>query len=110
MGEVMRFIAATLIAVAALAPALPADAQPEDRRRAPTAAGSASFDPCVDAAQERPPISGRVAPGFDPRAPAPAGATSFTGIAPPSRDPSRDRLPPPTADTAYRDCMRRLGR
>lgn len=106
----MRFIAATLIAIAIFVPALPADAQPEDRQRAPTAAGSASLDPCADAAQERPPASARVAPGIDPRAPAPAGATSFTGIAPPSRDPSRDRLPPPTADTAYRDCMRRLGR
>jgi hypothetical protein len=106
----MRFIAAALIALATLLPALPAAGQAEDRQRAPTGGGSASADPCADAAQDRPPVAGNVAPGFDPRVPAPAGATSFTGIAPPSRDPSRDRLPPPTADTAYRDCTRRLGR
>lgn len=101
----------TVIAVLTLAllPSL-ASAQPEDRRRSPTAEAAAA-DPCADAAQQRPAIPSASPPGFDPRAPVPQGATSFTGIAPPSRDPSRQLpLPPPSADTAYQDCQRRLGR
>ena len=85
-------------------------AQPEDRRRSPTAEAAAA-DPCADFAQQRPAVPSTSAPGFDPRAPVPQGATTFTGIAPAGRDPSRQLpLPPPAADTAYQDCQRRLGR
>lgn len=105
----MRVIAIAVLLLATLTPTLVA-AQPEDRRRAPTAE-AANVDPCADAASPRPIVSGSAPPGFDPRVPAPQGATSFTGIAPPSRDPSRQLpLPPPTADVAYEDCRRRLGR
>ncbi|MBM4443578.1 MAG: hypothetical protein FJ027_24500, partial [Candidatus Rokubacteria bacterium] len=72
-----------------------------------------SVDPCgPSAATNRGVVAGPVTPGFDPRVPAPQGATSFTGIAPPSRDPSRQvPLPAPNADTAYQqDCVRPAGR
>jgi hypothetical protein len=89
----MRILVVTLAAVLAL-PVLAVDAtaQPEDRRRAPTA-GSTSVDPCAEVSGDRGrgPDSGW--PGFDPRLPAPAGATSFTGVAPPGRDPSRTLQP-----------------
>ena len=102
----------TVIAVLALilGPTL-VFAQPEDRRRAPTAEAAAAADPCAQFGAQRPAAPSASTPGFDPRAPVPQGATTFTGIAPPSRDPSRQLpLPPPSADTAYQDCQRRLGR
>jgi hypothetical protein len=104
----MRITMLTAVALVVL-PTV-AFAQPEDRRRSPTTEAAAA-DPCADAAQTRPVVPSATAPGFDPRAPVPQGATPFTGIAPPSRDPSRQvPLPPPSADTAYQDCQRRLGR
>ncbi|HYE92677.1 MAG TPA: hypothetical protein VEA38_16725 [Terriglobales bacterium] len=111
----MRIATAALLASLVLTPVV-AQAQAEDRRRAPTseaaaAAGSASADPCgPSAAMNRGLVAGPVTPGFDPRMPAPQGATSFTGIAPPSRDPSRQvPLPAPNADVAYQqDCVRPL--
>jgi hypothetical protein len=104
----MRIAALAALALV-LVPSL-AFAQPEDRRRSPTAE-AATGDPCASAADQRPVVPSASPPGFDPRAPVPAGATPFTGIALPSRDPSRQiPLPPPSADTAYQDCRRQLGR
>jgi hypothetical protein len=87
--------------------ALLAAAQPEDRQRTPTA--EAPTDPCVSATDRaRGPRTSW--PGFDPRMPMPAGATTFTGIVPPTRDPSREGLQPPgPTDVTYQDCRRRLG-
>src|ERR1051325_4606051 len=84
-------------------------AQPEDRRREPTAP-SASVDPCANVVAERPRGPETTWPGFAPRLPAPTGATSFTGIAPPGRDPSRGFPQPPQPDQAYDACARRMNR
>jgi hypothetical protein len=103
----MRTLLVALVAALAL-PAL-AMAQPEDRQRQPTG-GLASVDPCASAGTERSVAEPRW-PGFDPRVPAPAGATPFTGIAPPGRDPSRGWPDPPALpDQAYQACVRRQNR
>jgi hypothetical protein len=103
----MRAPTLALLAVLAL-PAI-AGAQAEDRQRTPTAEAAAAADPCANS-MERSRGPRATWPGFDPRLPMPAGATSFTGIAPPARDPSRDNLqaPGPT-DMAYQDCRGRTG-
>jgi len=91
----------TLAAVVLLGVALPAiaTAQPEDRRRAPTGGGTVTADPCaVDAAGERMRAPSTASPAYDPRVPMPAGATSFTGVAPPGIDPSRNGLQAPQPD------------
>ena len=109
----MRLLVAGLITLVA---AGVASAQPEDRQRVPTGPGaSAPADPCMDA-----PLASRgpqaTWPGFDPRLPAPAGATSFTGVAPMGRDPSRGfpdtaQLPQQAYQAqASSDCARRLNR
>jgi hypothetical protein len=99
-----------LFALAILALPAVALAQPEDRLRAPTG-GVASVDPCADAAMaERARTPEPTWPGFDPRLPAPAGATSFTGIAPLGRDPSRALPQPSLPDQAYQACRQRLNR
>ena len=86
-----------------------AAAQPEDRQRAPTAEASAAADPCASSMDRSGPRTGW--PGFDPRLPMPTGATSFTGILPPTRDPSRENLPAPgSTDMTYQDCRQRMGR
>jgi hypothetical protein len=103
----------TLVAVALATLALPAfvAAQPEDRQRAPTgAAASASVDPCADAARDYARGPSTTWPGFDPRVPAPAGATSFTGIAPPGRDPNLGFPQPLQPDPIARACTQRLSR
>lgn len=97
----------TLAVLAVLALPMVASAQPEDRQRTPTAEPAA--DPCANATMDRSRGPRTTWPGFDPRMPMPAGATSFTGIAPPTRDPSREGLPPPgPTDVTYQDCRRRL--
>jgi hypothetical protein len=99
-----RLVAVTLITLAA---AGIAGAQPEDRERVPTASPSAS--PCIDANSPQTRGPQPTWPGFDPRLPAPTGATSFTGVAPMGRDPSRGSpdlpLPPHQASD---DCVRRM--
>lgn len=85
-------------------------AQPEDRRRAPTAAASPSLDPCIDGANDRMRAPSATRPGFDPRAPAPAGATAFTGIAPPGRDPSFGFPQPPQPGVTAQACTQRFSR
>lgn len=105
----MRVPTLALLAVLSL-PALAA-AQPEDRQRSPTGqAAAAAADPCAAAMdRSRGPRTGW--PGFDPRVPMPPGATSFTGIATATRDPSRENLPAPgSTDLSYEDCRRRIGR
>src|SRR5438477_12379562 len=100
----MRLVAATL---ATLAVAGIASAQPEDRTRVPTA--TARAEPCIDRTvpQTRGPQT--TWPGFDPSLPAPAGATSFTGIAPMGRDPSRGFPDPPQPPhEAAQDCVQRM--
>ena len=96
----------TLAMLAVLALPLVANAQPEDRRRTPTAEPAA--DPCASYL-DRGQAPRATWPGFDPRLPMPSGATSFTGVAPTTRDPSREGLqaPGPT-DVTYQDCRRRL--
>ena len=84
-------------------------AQAEDRRRSPTAE-SASADPCANLSVERPRGPDTTWPGFDPRLTAPAGATSFTGIAPPGRDPSRGFPQLPQPDLAYENCRKSMSR
>jgi hypothetical protein len=102
----MRATTLALLAVLSL-PAIAA-AQAEDRQRTPTTEAAAAADPCASAMDRSRGPSGAW-PGFDPRVPMPAGATSFTGIAPPTRDPSRDNLPAPGAtDMTYQDCRRRM--
>jgi hypothetical protein len=100
-----------VLALAMLTLALPAlsFAQPEDRRRTPTG-GPATTEQCSDVASERLRAAQGTAPGFDPRLPAPAGATSFTGIAPPARDPSRGFPQPLHPDQAYDPCPPRTTR
>ena len=97
-----------LFALAILALPGVAFAQPEDRQRAPTG-GLASVDPCANVVAELPRGPQPTWPGFDPRAPAPAGATSFTGIGTLGRDPSRELPRAALPDQAYQDC-RRLNR
>jgi hypothetical protein len=102
----MRAIRLALLILLAL-PAL-AEAQPEDRQRVPTAPAAA--DPCAEAFSERGPGPQPAWPGFDPRVPMPRGATSFTGAAPATRDPSRSfPAPPGPTDLTYQDCRRRQG-
>jgi hypothetical protein len=100
-----------VLALAMFTLALPAlsVAQPEDRRRTPTG-GPATVEQCPDIGSERLRASQGTWPGFDPRLPAPSGATSFTGIAPPSRDPSRGFPQPPQPDQAYDPCPPRATR
>jgi hypothetical protein len=97
----------TLAVLALLVVPVTVAAQAEDRQRTPTA--EAAPDPCA-ASTDRARGPRTTWPGFDPRLPMPSGATSFTGIAPPTRDPSREGLqaPGPT-DVTYQDCRRRLG-
>jgi len=105
--------ARTLLVLALATLALPAlvSAQPEDRRRSPTAAPSASVDPCVDGgANDRMRAPSATWPGFDPRAPLPAGATSYTGIAPPGRDPSLGFPQPPQPGVTAQACTQRFSR
>jgi hypothetical protein len=108
----MRTLFVLALAVIAV-PAVVA-AQPEDRRRAPTAPAptTATADPCADAvAADRMRGPSAAWPGFDPRAPLPAGATAWTGAAPPGRDPSRGFPQPPQPDQAYQtSCPPRLSR
>ena len=80
---------AAVLAIAILALPTVVFAQAEDRRREPTAGSPTSADPCADLSAERMRGPDTTWPGFDPRLPVPAGATSFTGIAPLGRDPSR---------------------
>jgi hypothetical protein len=96
----------TIVVLALLALPAVASAQPEDRQRTPTA--EPATDPCLSAMdRSRGPRTSW--PGFDPRMPMPAGATSFTGMAPAIRDPSREGLQPPgPTDVTYQDCRRRL--
>lgn len=102
----MRRIALVVLTLFALPTVV--SAQPEDRQRAPT--GAASPDPCAEVAGDRARGPQPTWPAFDPRVPAPAGATSFTGIAPPAHDPSRNvSMPPGPTDVTYQDCRRRLG-
>lgn len=102
-------VALALTAVVLPALAAPALAQPEDRRRSPTAP-SASVETCYDGADDRLRTPSASWPGFDPRVPAPAGATSFTGIAPPGRDPSRGFPEPPQPNVTAQACTQRLSR
>jgi hypothetical protein len=103
----MRATTLALLAVLLL-PAIAA-AQAEDRQRAPTAEAANAADPCATAMdRSRGPRAGW--PGFDARLPMPTGATSFTGIAPATRDPSRENLQAPSPnDLSYEDCRRRMG-
>jgi hypothetical protein len=102
----MRAIPLALVALLALP--VVAAAQAEDRQRAPTA--EAAADPCAASAADRAAGPRPSWPGFDPRLPMPSGATSFTGIAPTMRDPSRDiSMPPGPTDVTYQDCRRRVG-
>lgn len=98
----MRLIFAALVTVAAVGTAHIADAQPEDRRRSVTG----PVDPNAIDTRERGPSA--TWPGFNPRVPMPRGATSHTGVAPPSRDPSSAWAPGPgsPADQPYRDAPR----
>ena len=106
----MRRTTMSLVAVAALAVAAVAGAQPEDRRSVPT--GASATDPCANLTGGRVAGPQGVSPGYDPRVPMPSGATSMTGVAPPGRDPLRTELPAPasTAEQAHQDCLRRTGR
>jgi hypothetical protein len=103
----MRAAYIALIALAVLGASEIAGAQPEDRKRVPTT--SATVDPCADLSADRRGGPSDGWPGIDPRLPAPQGATSFTGIAPPGRDPSRDIPRPAPTDQAYQECRRRMG-
>lgn len=98
----MRIALVALVTVAALGAAHVAAAQPEDRRRSITG----PVDPNVTDTRDRGPSA--TWPGFDPRVPMPRGATSYTGVAPPSRDSSSAWLPGPgsSADQPYRDAPR----
>ena len=99
----MRLVLPALIAVAAVGAAHVADAQPEDRRRSVTG----PVDPnVVDSTQDRGPST--TWPGYNSRIPMPRGATSHTGVAPPSRDPSSAwfQSPGSPADLPYRDAPR----
>ena len=97
---------ATLAVLAVLSLPAIAAAQAEYRPRTPTnePAAAPAADPCATAIDRSRGPSGAW-PGFDPRVPMPAGATSFTGIAPVTRDPSRENLPAPTpTDAMYQEC------
>ncbi len=99
-----------VLALAVLAVPTVVLAQPEDRRVAPTAPSSTS-DPCANVIADRPRGPETTWPGFDPRVPAPPGATSFTGIAPPGRDLSRTLgEQPQLPDQAYDACRGRTSR
>jgi hypothetical protein len=84
-------------------------AQPEDRLRVPTG-GLASADPCANVVDERQRAPELTSLGADPWLPASAGATSFSGIAPLGRDPSRELPRATMPDQAYQTCRQRVNR
>jgi hypothetical protein len=105
-------VVAAAVVVLGLATCLSsASAQPEDRRRAPTAPAVA--DPCERFGLERE-RSASTPPGFDATVPAPRGATSFTGVGrlvAPNHEIA-SALPGPIAPTGreYQDCLGRRDR